>query len=88
MRASVMDAYILFTVDLNKRIIYYFIRARIIDMRNVHAIFTSRHMYVGPYLTRSIRGVKGGSISLTRGLAIDGFEAERNRPMVEPRNHF
>ncbi|GBP53152.1 hypothetical protein EVAR_28494_1 [Eumeta japonica] len=38
--ASLMDAYALFTLDSNKRIIYYFSRARIIDTDpRIHTIF-------------------------------------------------
>lgn len=85
--ASVMDAYILFTFDLNKRIIYYFIRARIIDTDLSRSCKIHAPTYV--YLSPSF-------VCVTRrwwvllSLSDAGFEYRTrwNEPMGARRNHF
>lgn len=85
--ASVMDAYILFTFDLNKRIIYYFIRARIIDTD----LSRSCNIHILTSIDASLSFLRVGSrIWIVLSLLAVGFEyrTRRGEPMGERGNHF
>lgn len=88
--ASVMDAYILFTFDLNKRIIYYFIRARIIDTAFAFIQNSCPHNTLPVSLQLQSAGRSlGTAVFFARRFRIsNAFQTVSSRPMGEERNHF